>query len=182
MNKLLIILLLTSGVFPFQAWAENDMNKSAVKEAHLMFAKRTNSDAWKLLQKENLSEEEKTLLLYTVYSSAYHWKYAGTSLHMQRAEWLISRAYIKLNNGGEALAHAEKCQDLTSGQINGIKDFDFAYAHEAMARAYALIGDFENATIFHRKAKEAAKSIANQEDKKLFLSDFKSGNWNGFSE
>ena len=108
--------------------------------------------------------------------------FAGTSLNIQRAEWLISRAYIKLNNGSAALVHAKKCQELTNKGISGIKDFDFAYAYEAMARAYALIGDFKNASIFYRKANESAKSIANQEDKKLFLSDFNSGNWNGFSE
>ena len=184
MNKLVIILLITFWLQPFNTWAEeeNEMDRLTFDESHLMFAKRTNSDAWKLLQKEDLSNEEESLLLYTVYSSAYHWMFAGTSLNIQRAEWLISRAYIKLNNGSAALVHAKKCQELTNKGISGIKDFDFAYAYEAMARAYALIGDFKNASIFYRKANESAKSIANQEDKKLFLSDFNSGNWNGFSE
>ena len=184
MNKLLIIILFTFGLLPFDAWTEeeNIVDRFTIDESHLMFAKRANSDAWKLVQKENLSEKERSLLLYAAFSSAYHWVYAGTSLHMQRAEWLISRAYIKLNNGSAALVHAKKCQELTNSQTTGIKDFDFAYAHEATARAYALIGDFKNASVFYRKANEAVKSIANKEDKKLFLSDFKSGNWNGFSE
>ena len=165
-------------------WAEmgNETGWLTVDQAHLMFAKSANSEAWKLLQKKALTEEEKSLLLYTVYSSAYHWIYAGTSLHMQRAEWLISRAHIKLNNGSAALVHAEKCLELTIRGIEGIKDFDFAYAYEAMARAYAATGAFDNATAFYRKAQEAADAIANQADRNLFLSDFRSGNWYGFSD
>ena len=90
------------------------MEISPSKENHLMFAKTTNGETWELLQKETLSEEEQELLLYTAYASAYHWSKVGTQLHSQRAEWLISRAHSKLNDGVATLTHARKCLALTN--------------------------------------------------------------------
>ncbi len=163
------------------AGGQDSVVDSNLKERHLKFAKKTNGETWKLLQKEILSKEEKDLILYTVYASAYHWSNAGTEIHMQRAEWIISRVYTKLNNPDLALVHAKKCLSLTNDENEGLKDFDYAYAYEAMARAYALANDFQNATKYYKKAIYASGRIGNNEDKKLFISDLKDGDWNGFS-
>jgi hypothetical protein len=176
-----IVILLLIAVSSMTAYGEGKgMSDRLQGEEHLYFAKKTNGEAWKLLEKTILTREEEDLLLYTVFSSAYHWLHAGTGVNQQRAEWLISRAYTKLNNAGAALFHAKKCLELTNRENTELKDFDTAYAYEAMARAYALNNDFENASLYYQYAKLASEKIEGKEDKSIFLGDLVSGNWNGF--
>jgi|GEM_PF-1051630 len=180
-QNFIYFLALSFFIPPCVLGEENQVLRTySLDEAHSIFAKRTNSETWKLMQKESLSEEEKDLLVYSAFSSAYHWKKIGAPVHIQRAEWLISRVYAKLNIGASALFHAKKCLAITNRYADGLKDFDYAYAYEAMARAYALVNDRINASQFYEKAKQVSESIAKPEDKKLFLSDLNSGNWNGY--
>ena len=152
------------------------------EEAQLHFAKQANGEAWELLQKDTLSPEEKDLLLYAAFASSYHWHHAGELVHKQRGEWLISRSYSKLKMGPSALYHAKKCLGLTENSPAKLQDFDHAYAYEAMARSYAFIPDFEQASAYYTKAKLAGKQIQNEKDRQLFMADLKSGNWNGLQE
>ena len=155
-------------------------NPPTLHEAHRDFAKQTNGRAWELLQRENLSDEEKDELLYAAYASAYHWLNAGTVVNRQRGEWLISRAYSKLGNGSMALNHAKECLALTDSNNPEFQNFDLAYALEAMARAHALLHNTMEATKFYRQAIAASNSIAKEEDRTLFLNDLRDGNWNAF--
>lgn len=184
MKCYLILILAICLTVPMSAKSESDeaAHKYSIDEAHLVLAKRTNGEAWKLIQNEELSEKEQSLLLYTVFASAYHWTFVGTEVHLQRAEWLISKAYSRLGKGRDALIHAKRCLELTTIGGSGFEDFDYAYAHEAMARAHALNGDFQDASYYYKKAKAYANAIVAIENRRLFLSDLKDGNWNGFSE
>lgn len=155
-------------------------NMHPLHEAHREFAKQTNGKAWELLQKENLSEDEKDELIYASYASAYHWSNVGTVVNRQRGEWLISRAHSKLGNGSMALSHAQKCFELTDSNNPEFQSFDLAYAMEAMARAHALQNNATEATNFYRKAIAAANMIVKEEDRTLFFSDLRGGNWNTF--
>ena len=180
------LLLVSFIVFVFfstaYSYAEtmNSEKKYSLDEAHLLFAKRANGETWKLLQKDNLSPEEKDEILYAAFASAYHWQRAGTLINKQRSEWLISRTYARLGMGQSALFHAEKCLHLTEISGANFKDFDYAYAFEAMARSYALIKDFKNADEYYKKAKLAGEDIKNEKDRQLFMTDMNGGNWNGF--
>jgi len=57
------------------------------------------------------------------------------------------------------------------------KDFDLAYAHEGMARAYAAAGEKLEYEKYSKLAKEAGEKIKNKKDKELFFSDLESGPW-----
>lgn len=61
-------------------------------------------------------------------------------------------------------------------------DFDLAYAHEGLARAYAIAGQREQAREGLKLAKQAGQAIADKERKKIFLGDLCSGNWGGLEE
>ena len=157
-----------------------DIKKYTLNSSHLIFAKKINGETWSLLQKEHLTPEEKDTLLYSAFASAYHWSIAGTLIHKQRAEWLISRVYTRLGKGNSALFHAMKCMNITKQEGLSLKDFDYAYAHEALARSYALIEDYNSASKHYNRAKLAADNISREEDRQLFLSDLRDGNWNGY--
>ncbi len=60
-----------------------------------------------------------------------------------------------------------------------MEDFDFAYAYESGARAYALAGAKEAALKYLALAEEAGEAIGDEENKKYFLDDLNAGDWYG---
>ncbi|NUM37467.1 MAG: hypothetical protein HUU50_23275 [Candidatus Brocadiae bacterium] len=148
-------------------------------EAHKSFAQGLNGQVWNLLQKPARSKAEDEVMLYSAYSSCYHWLKAGNGLHHQRAEWLISHVYAELGIGSEALRHANRCFDLTNEFSSLMQDFDWAYAYEAMARAYALLESKEEFLKYFHLAEQFGQAISNKEDKDIFTGDLNSGKWYG---
>ncbi len=60
-----------------------------------------------------------------------------------------------------------------------MKDFDLAYAQEALARAHALAGDLERAKDNHKTAEKLGRAIKDKEDQIIFQADLISGDWYG---
>jgi hypothetical protein len=54
---------------------------------------------------------------------------------------------------------------------HGIGDFDIAYAHEAMARAYRVLGDQAESTAHAEEARRATAGIADPEDREHAMED-----------
>ncbi len=177
----LFLIFISSSALCAYGEAMNPKKNYSVDEAQLLFAKQANGETWKLLQKEFLSPEEKDVLLYSAFASAYHWNQIGTLINKQRGEWLIARTYARLGMGQSALLHAQKCLYLSETPGENFQDFDHAYAFEAMARSYALLNDIPHASEYYQQAKIAGESIQNEQDRQLFMNDLNSGNWNGFS-
>ena len=150
-----------------------------VNEAHEYFAKSINGRVWELLEQPNRSNSEDDEMLHAAHASTYHWKFVGTALQQQRGEWLISRVHVVRGHGNEALSHAQRCFELTEANRNLMKDFDIAYAFEGMARAQAMLGDHRIAQEFLILAQQAGNTIANEEDRSIFMGDFEWGNWYG---
>jgi hypothetical protein len=150
-----------------------------IAEAHKEFAVQTNGRVWELLGKEDRSQQEDDEMLYAAYGSCYHWGKAGTGVNQQRGEYMIAKAYLSLNNTIEALRHANRVLQLTEAYKDELKDFDFAYAYEVMARALAMNGDLVEARKYFQMSREAGDVIANPEDKKWFDGDFEGGEWFG---
>jgi len=149
------------------------------KEAHREFAIKSNGRIWALLEKQDRSQLENDELLYAAYASCYHWLQAGTGVHQQRGEYLISKAHVSLGQASEALRHARRCLALTEQHREVMKDFDLAYAYECLARAHALHGDLDEAATHYRRARELGDQIKGSEDKKIFDGDIAGGNWYG---
>ena len=58
---------------------------------------------------------------------------------------------------------------------HNFKDFDLAYAYEAMARAHSASGNKDKCNRWFNKAKEAGELIDSVEDKKIFAGDLQAG-------
>tara|TARA_B100000809_G_scaffold235895_1_gene254438 strand:+ start:3015 stop:3500 length:486 start_codon:yes stop_codon:yes gene_type:complete len=152
------------------------MNKSFGKIHHFMGIE-LNQQTWSLLENENRNKQDNSRMIAFANASLYHWKKSPgfTPINEQRGEWMISHVYAILNNGEQSLTHAEKCWTLTR-QLN-LTGFDLAYAHEALARSYATLGDSEKMNHYFLKAKSAGNGIENKKDRELFLSDLHKGPW-----
>jgi hypothetical protein len=83
--------------------------------------------------------------------------------------------YAVLGKGDEALHHAHETMRLTNE--HGFKDFDLAYAYEAMARSYAASKKEDGFSEFYSKAKNAGELISDSKDKKYFIDDLASKPW-----
>ena len=101
----------------------------------------------------------------------------GTALNDQRGRWILSRVYIALGRSKDALEQAIKCQEITESNPDEMKDFDLAFAQEGLARAYAMAGDLEKAKKHHKRASELGDMIKDPEDKEIFITDLKGGDW-----
>jgi hypothetical protein len=142
-------------------------------------AKALNGQVWDLLQKPERSKAEDELMLYAAYTSAYHWLQAGTGLQHQRAEWLIAHVAAMIGHPDSALRHAARCLDLTHEFADLMQDFDWAYAYEGLARAHALAGHRGEALKYLQLAEGRGETIADAEDKRIFLGDLAGGPWHG---
>ncbi len=143
---------------------------------HKKYAIELNHSVWTLLGKANRTLEENAAMLHTAHASHMHWEATGTAVST-RGEWLISHVYAVLNRPEAALYHAQRCLDLC--QEPNVKDFDIAYGYEAMARAYALLGQREDYEKCLTLAQEAGERIQDPEDREIFFGDFTGGPWYG---
>jgi tetratricopeptide (TPR) repeat protein len=159
----------------------SSVERYTLEEAQKEFAKRTNGQVWKLLEKTDRTPPEDEEMEYAAFASLYHWLQAGTQVHHQRGEWLIAHVYTILGQAESAMKHANRCLELTEAHKNQMEDFDIAYAYEGMARANALSGNREVAKKYLELAESAGDEISNAESKNIFVSDLNSGPWHGIN-
>lgn len=147
--------------------------------AHRHFAQACNQHVWALVAKPDRTPDEDAEMLDAAHASLFHWRYAGTGLHQQRGEWLISHVHALLGMGESALRHAERCLALTAMHQGEMQDFDVAYAYLGMARAHAILGHTTDAQKYLVLAEDAGKTISDEEDRAIFTGDLVGGNWYG---
>jgi hypothetical protein len=128
---------------------------------------------WELMGKQDRTVQDDDAMLHMAHASAHHWRAEGagaTANNLARSEWQVSRVYTVLGRGEPAGYHARRCLEIC--QANGIGDWDLAYAYEALARAASVAGDdLPGARSWAEQARQAAKDIAEDEDRDAVLAD-----------
>ena len=148
-------------------------------EAHYLFATNFRERAWSLLDQPTRTRDEDERMLGYAHASLTHWRFVGTTLHYQRGEWMLARVHAVLGEAEPSLQHARRCQQLLESAREEMEDFDFAFASEAVARAYALAGNKPEALKHIDLAQKAGEAIQKEEDRQSFFGEFNGGNWNG---
>ena len=125
------------------------------------------NEVWRLIE----SRQDDDRMLHAAHASRYHWGEAPECKpeNLARGEWQISRVYVVLGLAEPAIWHAQRC--LEHCEEAGIGDWDLAYAHEALARAYGLAGTAE-AEEWKAKARGAGDKISDREDREHFDEDY----------
>ena len=126
---------------------------------------------WTFLDKDERTPDEDDAMIHAAYASRYHWSQASEEAkHQARGEWQLSRVFAVLGRGGPAVYHAERCLEWCGrGEV---EDWDVAFAHEALARAYKVAGNTDTAARHKRLAGELGNAIADAEDREHFEKDF----------
>lgn len=144
----------------------------AEKETHQALAIETFNLTWDLIDQAEKSPAEIDRMINAAHTSRFHWEVAGTPVNIARGEWLISRVYALLDRVEPCLYHANRC--LKSTLENDLKDFDLAFAYEAMARACNLAGDEVETAKYMSLAEEAGAKITESGDRDYFFSELQS--------
>mgnify|MGYP003349505162 FL=1 len=148
---------------------------------HRSLAIEANNSTWEILGKpvDQISPEEAEEMTRRAYAAAYHWQRAegSTPANSARADWLLSRVWVVRGEGAQAMNYASRC--MATCEAASLVDFDLAYAHEALARAHACLGQAPEAKL--HKDKAAHVPIADSEDKEVVERDLASEPWFGHS-
>jgi DNA-binding transcriptional MerR regulator len=124
---------------------------------------------WTLLEAPDRTPMQDDEMLHAAHASRHHWGEVGEPANLVRGEWQCSRVYAVLGRAEPALWHARRCLALC--EEHGIGDWDIAFAHEAIARAYRVAGLHDAADASVARARELATQISDPEDRDLLLSD-----------
>ena len=124
---------------------------------------------WTLLELDERTPEQVDDMIHSAHASAHHWRIAGQPVNWARSEWQCSRVYSVLERAEPALWHGRRCLELC--EEDGLVDFDLAYAYEALARGYGVLGEPKPAAHYRGLAARAADGISEQDDRELFEQD-----------
>jgi hypothetical protein len=171
----------------FDAWHDlvEEVGERMVdqRELHRWFGVNLNNRTWAALDAGDVDAGspavDRERLLYGAYASAYHWLEAGTPIHQARAEHLIARTALRVGRPDVALDHARRCLELIDAHPDLAEDWDAGFALEALARALAATGDVEAAQATRVRAKAAAASVADPEERAVVESELGRGEWFG---
>lgn len=141
------------------------------KDSHKQMAVELFNQTWDLIEREDKDQPEIDRMIHAAHASRYHWENADGPVNIARGEWLISRVYALLSRQEPCLYHADRCLQVTLE--NDLKDFDLAFAYEAMARACNLAGDEVETAKYRALAEEAGAEISDPKDREYFFSELK---------
>src|SRR5437899_9995776 len=141
-------------------------------EWHRKMAAHLFNSTWVLLEKQSRSKKDSNTMIHMAHASRYHWGVVGGPKHFAIGEWQISRVYAVLRRPEPALWHATRALEIC--RKHSVGDFPLAFAHEALARAYAVAGRANDMKKHVRLAREAALAIKEPEDRELLLRDLAS--------
>lgn len=142
------------------------------KALHKQLAIELFNLTWDLMEKKDQTQVETDRMINAAHASRYHWEIAGDAVNIARGEWQISRVYSVVGRAEPCLYHAERCLQVTLE--NGLKDFDLAFAYEAMARACHLEGDVVETAKYFTLAQEAGAEIKEADDRTYFFGELHS--------
>lgn len=139
------------------------------EEFHKQMAVSLFNSTWDYLEKENRTKDEDETMIHMAHASRYHWEQIGKPINLARGDWQVSRVYAVIGRSEPALHHADRCLDVCLKE--NIKDFDLAFAYEAMSRAFKVANNSERMKQYKEKALLACEDIEKKEDKNMVIAD-----------
>lgn len=124
---------------------------------------------WDLIRLQQRTVLQDDSMVHAAHASRWHWGIAGGPQEWAVGEWQCSRVYAVLGRGEASLHHARRCLDLCDSA--DVEAWVPASAHEALARAYAVLGDREAAVRHRDLAAALAARLADAEDREVVEAD-----------
>ncbi len=125
--------------------------------------------AWELLDRPELDTEEEEEMLAATFAQRYHWYEVGQPRNWAIADWQVSRVTAVL--GHADLARRFGLRSLEIAQAHNLGPFLEGFAHEAIARAAAVVDDVDTFTEHLSEAKALVGAIEDDEERRTLESD-----------
>jgi hypothetical protein len=123
--------------------------------AHRHFSADCFNRTWTLIEKADRTAEDDEAMILCALASLWHWTQRPdcADVNLSVGHWQVSRVYALGGQGANAMRYARRSLVLAVGA----SPFYIGYAHEAVARAAALLGD---ETTFQSHLAEATNCAA----------------------
>jgi hypothetical protein len=141
-----------------------EMEIDVRKEAINLF-----NGTWDLIDMSVRTREQDAQMLHKAHASRYLWGLVGEAKNVATGEWQVSHVCALLGYGAPALLHAELCFNVT--RENELAGIQLPFAYEALARAYAVLGENDKAREYKRKGLDAAAQLKKEDDRKYVESE-----------
>lgn len=153
------------------------------RDLHRWFGTNLNNGTWNAIADGSVgpqsSADDRELFLYSAYASAYHWRIVGNQANAARGEHLISRAASVVGEPDVALRHARRCLEIIERNPGEVADWDAPFGYEALARAYAGLGELGRAAEARATAIELTNNVAEDGDRGVLMEELERGPWFG---
>lgn len=127
------------------------------------------NQAWELLDRSELTTAEEEEMLAAGFAQRYHWYQVGEPRNWAIADWQISRVAAVL--GYADLARRFGFRSLEVAQAHNLGPFLEGFAHEAIARAAAVVDDVDTFTEHLNEAKALVGAIDDDEERSTLEAD-----------
>lgn len=124
---------------------------------------------WTLLDASALSRDQEEAMIATAFAQRYHWYQVGDPRNRAIADWQVSRVAAVLGYEELALRFGESSLKVAADHDLG--PFITGFAHEAIARAAAVVDDVATFTDHVTKARSLLAEIIDQEERKTLEAD-----------
>lgn len=146
-----------------------DPNPEDIAAWHRTFAPRAFNHTWTLLDADALTGEQEEEMLATTFAQRYHWYAVGEPRNWAIADWQVARVATVL--GYFDLARRFASSSLELGEKYDLGPFIEGFAHEALARAAAMVDDVDTFTEHLELAKASLADIDDPEERDALASD-----------
>jgi hypothetical protein len=173
--------------YDFEGWHQlnTEVGERMVEERdlHRWFGVQLNNGMWDNIEDGTVGpaspEEDREMMLYSAYASAYHWRHVGDHANWARGEHLISRMAVKIGENATALRHAHRCLELVAAHPDEMEDWDAPFAHEALARALVATGNAEAGRRHLTTAMELTAAVGSEGDRAVLEGELAREPWFG---
>lgn len=148
-----------------------DRKSLELQKAHEYFSVECFNRAWNYIDKPVRTPEEDEEMIRLTLVSHWHWTQRSdcTPTNLSVGYWQTSRVYALLGQADNARRYGKLCLDISVSA--SLLPFYVAYAYEALARAEAIAGDYEQKAHYLKKARSTAEEMVDEESKKMLLDD-----------
>jgi hypothetical protein len=127
------------------------------------------NSTWDHLDTHDRTPADDLAMLTAALASRHHWRVIGEPKNHAISDWQVARVLAALGDG--ALAHRFAQSSLSIVEEHDLDAFLLGSAHEALARADALLGDLGGHAQHVAAARRALDQVASQEERKVLAAD-----------
>ncbi len=142
---------------------------SEMESWHRVMAPHAFNHTWSLLDASDLTRQQEEEMLASAFAQRYHWYQAGDARNQAIADWQVSRVAAVLGYEELALRFGER--SLAIALESNLDPFVEGFAHEAIARAAAVVDDVETFTEHLERARALLAAIQDPEERETLEAD-----------